>query len=51
MPTSQKLSNSFHIGQNIDVLDPVGKWTNAEVLFAGNGTVFIHYTGYSLKYD
>jgi hypothetical protein len=29
----------------------VGKWINAEVLFAGNGVVYVHYSGWSLKYD
>lgn len=43
--------SSFHVGQNLDILDSVNKWMNAEVLFAGNGTIFIHYTGWSYKYD
>lgn len=44
-------SNTFHVGQNLDVLDSVSKWMNAEVIFVGNGTVYVHYTGWSAKYD
>lgn len=42
---------NFHVGQNLDVLDSVNKWMNAEVIFAGNGLVYVHYTGWSIKYD
>lgn len=41
----------YHVGQNLDVKDSVGKWINAEVLFAGNGTIYVHYSGWSAKYD
>lgn len=41
----------IHIGQNLDVRDSVGKWVNAEVRFVGNGTIYVHYTGWSAKYD
>ena len=43
--------NNFHVGQNLDVLDSVKKWMNAEVLFVGNGSIYIHYNGWSAKYD
>jgi hypothetical protein len=41
----------YHVGQNLDIKDSVGKWINAEVLFAGNGVIYVHYSGWSLKYD
>ena len=42
---------TFHVGQNLDVLDSVNKWMNAEAIFVGNGLVYVHYTGWSIKYD
>jgi hypothetical protein len=44
-------SEQYHVGQNLDILDSVNKWVNAEVLFVGNGTVYVHYSGWSAKYD
>ena len=39
------------MGQNLDVLDSVNKWMNAEVIFTCNDRIFVHYTGWSIKYD
>lgn len=33
------------------MLDSVKKWVNAEVVFVGNGTIYVHYSGWSAKYD
>jgi hypothetical protein len=35
MLEKKKLSK-YYVGQNLDVIDSVGKWTNAEVLFVNN---------------
>lgn len=51
MIAAESSPDHFHIGQNLDVRDSVGKWVNAEVRFVGNGTIYVHYTGWSAKYD
>ena len=45
------LEHSFHAGENVDVLDSVNKWMNAEVMFVCPASIYIHYTGWSIKYD
>jgi hypothetical protein len=41
----------FFIGQNIDVLDSVKRWLNAEVLKVTPNKLYVHYTGFSAKFD
>jgi hypothetical protein len=41
----------FFIGQNIDVLDSVKRWLNAEVLKVTPNELYVHYTGWSAKFD
>jgi hypothetical protein len=41
----------FEKGEHVDCLDTVNKWCNAEIASVDNGSVYIHYTGFSTKYD
>lgn len=43
----------FYVGEHVDCLDTVSKWCNAEVLKVDsfNSKVFVHYSGFSSKYD
>ena len=43
----------FAYNENVDCLDTVNKWLNAEVqkIDTLNRRVFVHYTGFSTKYD
>jgi hypothetical protein len=41
----------FFIGQNLDVLDSVKRWINAEVLKVTPHELYVHYTGWSTKFD
>jgi hypothetical protein len=41
----------FYLGQYLDVKDSVNKWANAEVLYVRQDNIYIHYTGWSAKYD
>jgi hypothetical protein len=43
----------FYVGEHVDCLDTVNKWCNAEIkkLDPTNKRVFVHYTGFSAKYD
>ena len=43
----------FAVNEHVDCLDTVNKWCNAEIeqIDEENGRVFVHYTGFSKKYD
>jgi len=41
----------FFIGQNVDVMDTVKRWLNGEVLKVTPHEIYIHYTGWSTKFD
>ena len=44
-------SQNFYIGENLDVKDSVEKWVNAEVQELQHHRIYVHYTGWSSKYD
>jgi hypothetical protein len=48
---SAEQSTEFQVGEHVDCLDTVSKWCNAEIASVDNGSVYIHYTGFSTKYD
>jgi hypothetical protein len=43
----------FYVGEHVDCLDTVNKWCNAEIIKTdvAQKRVFVHYTGFSPKYD
>ena len=44
-------SLSFALGQNVDVLDVKNKWVNGEVIFIKKDLLYIHYSGWSHRFD
>jgi hypothetical protein len=43
----------YFVGEHVDCLDSVSKWCNAEVMQIDQTKtrLFVHYTGFSSKYD
>ena len=41
----------FSVGQNVDTLDIKNKWVNGEVIFIKNNQLYIHYSGWSIRFD
>ena len=41
----------FNLGQNVDVCDSKDKWVNGEIKYIKGNEAFIHYTGWSYRYD
>lgn len=47
----QEPSRAFFVGQSVDALDTVNRWLNGEVLRVTPQELFIHYTGWSIRFD
>ena len=41
----------FNLGQNLDVRDTTNKWVNAEIIYIKDNHLYLHYSGWSAKYD
>lgn len=41
----------FNLGQNLDVKDTTNKWVNAEIIYIKDNHLYVHYSGWSTKYD
>jgi len=41
----------FNLGQNLDVKDTKNKWVNAEIIYIKDNNIYVHYSGWSPKYD
>jgi hypothetical protein len=39
------------LGHNIDVRDGASKWVNGEILFVRGDEIYVHYSGWSSKFD
>lgn len=46
-----EVETRFAVGQNIDVLDSVNRWCNAEIIKIAGPEMYIYYTGWSSKYN
>ena len=41
----------LQLGENIDVRDSASKWVNGEILFIRSDEIYVHYSGWSSKFD
>ncbi len=41
----------FNLGQNVDVRDSKNKWVNGEIIYVKGYEAYIHYSGWSSRYD
>ena len=41
----------FNLGQNVDVRDTKNKWVNGEIVYIKGHEAYLHYSGWSSRYD